>query len=151
MRIHQVTFNLTADDLTSMIHEFAPEAKFRIVDVSPNGIHGHIKLLLWNVDFIARPRSTEDGVVSLEISASKLVPIPPALVQRQLKEAIKDAPSGIDVIQQALKVHLPSILAPFAIQLNVRELRCGEGVLHLAVEDIDLPTFQQLTQSLRKE
>jgi len=151
LRIHQVTFNLTADDLTSMIHEFAPEAKFRIADISPEGIHGQIKLLLWSVDFMARPRSTQDGVVSLEISASKLVPIPPALVQRQLKEAMKDAPNGIDVIQQALKVHLPSILGPFGIRLNIRELRCGDGVLHLAVEDIDLPTFQQLTQSIRKD
>ncbi|MCL6455127.1 MAG: hypothetical protein K6T78_16095 [Alicyclobacillus sp.] len=151
MRIHQVSFNLTADDLTSLIQDFAPDAKFRIAEITPSGIHGHIRLLLWSVDFLARPRSSADGVVSLEISASKLVPIPPALVQRQLKEALRDAPNGIDVIHEALTVHLPSVLAPFDLHLTVRELRCGDGILHLTLEDIDLPRFQQLSALLRKE
>lgn len=149
MRIHRINLDLTADNLTSMIEQFAPEAKFRVTSITPDGIRGQIKLLLWSVDFTAKPMSTSDGMVSIEIGASKLVPIPPALVQRQLKEAMKDAPTGVDVIQQALKVHLPSILAPFGISLVIRELRLLEGFLHVSIGEIDLPDFKQLMESIK--
>lgn len=150
MRIHHISLDLTAGDLTSMVQEFAPDAKFRITTITPEGIRGQVKLLIWSIDFVARPNHGQHDTVSVEITASKLVPIPNSIVQRQLKEAMRDAPPGIDVIQQALKVHVPSILEPFGVELRIRELRCLEGFLHLSLEDIALPAFTRLMSGVSR-
>lgn len=150
MKIHHVSIDLSVDDLNSMVREFAPEAKIRILTIDSDGIRGQVKLLWWSVDFLAIPLNGSDGTVSVDISASKLVPIPPALVERQLKEAVRMAPSGVDVIQQALKVHLPSILSPFGIALTVKDISTDRGMLHVSIQSIDLPGFSQLTALMKQ-
>jgi len=144
VRVSQVTIDLTSQDINEMIEEFAEDVKIQVTDIREDGIHGHVKLLLWNIDFTARPSTTGDGEVSLIVAAHKLVPIPSAIVERQLKSAVKDAPAGIDVIQQAIKVHLPSLLSPFGISLNVKELRAYQGFLRISVHGVQLPSLKQL-------
>ncbi|KPV44529.1 hypothetical protein [Alicyclobacillus ferrooxydans] len=150
MKIHHVSIDLSIDDLNSMIREFAPDAKIRILSIDADGIRGQVKLLWWSVDFLAIPLNGSDGTVSVDISASKLVPIPSSIVERQLKEAVRSAPSGVDVIQQALKVHLPSILSPFGIALTIKDLSTDRGLLHISINSIDLPSFRQLTSMMKQ-
>ncbi|QSO47744.1 hypothetical protein [Alicyclobacillus mengziensis] len=145
MKIHHVSIDLSIDDLNAMIREFVPDAKIRILSIDSDGVRGQVKLLWWSVDFLAIPLNGSDGTVSVDVSASKLVPIPSSLVERQLKEAVKSAPSGVDVIQQALKVHLPSILNPLGIGLTVKDISTDRGLLHVSLQSIDLPSFAQLT------
>lgn len=140
MRISRVVIDLGIADLNEMLVDFLPDARLRVTDINENGIIGQVKLLLWNIDFAARPNSNRPDELSLEISASKLVPIPSMIVQRSLRDAIKDAPNGINVIQQALKVHLPSILNPLGIYVKIRELQCHNGFVRVGLEGIRLPT-----------
>ncbi|MCF8567808.1 hypothetical protein LLE49_24095 [Alicyclobacillus tolerans] len=144
MRVRQISIELNAQDLNEMLDEFVPDAKIRVLDIHEDGIRGQLKLLLWNIDFVARPMSQSPDELSLDITASKLVPIPSALVQRQLKEAMRTAPSGIDVIQQAIKVHIPSILSPFGVSLSIRELKPYDGFLRLGLNDVRVPKFSQI-------
>jgi len=139
LHISNVTIDLCTDDLNSLIQDLAPDLKIRLTDIDDNGLHGHVKLLFWNIDFVARPAFTTSGEVALDVTAHKLVPIPGSLVQHQLKEAIKDAPAGIEVIQQSLRVHLPSLLAPLGMSLKVREITMMNGMLRIAVADAVLP------------
>jgi len=139
MRLSRVVIDVGISDLNEMLVEFMPDAKARVLDIQEQGIIGQVKLLLWNIDFVARPSSSKSDELAIEINASKLVPIPSAIVQRQLKEAIKEAPAGIDVIQQTLKVHLPSVLGPLGVNLAVRELSCHNGYVRLAVDGLSLP------------
>lgn len=127
-----------------MIAEFAPEAKITVTHVDESGIYGQVKLLLWNVDFVARLSCTAEGEVSIEVAAHKLVPIPGMIVNRQLREAVKDAPPGVDVIQQALKVHLPSLLRPFGASLGIQEIRTYSGYIRLKVDKVRLPNLKEL-------
>lgn len=143
MRISHVTVDINTQDLNSLLEEFLPDSSVRIVDITESGIRGQVKLLLWSVDFIARPASGDDDV-SLDISAYKMIPIPSALVQRSLKEAIKDAPAGVDVIRQSLRVHLPALLGPLGIDMTVRELRVYDGYLRVTVDNVQLPKLNAL-------
>lgn len=140
MRISRVVVDLGIADLNEMLVDFLPDAKIRVTDIHEGGIIGQLKLLLWNIDFAARPTSGRSDELSLEIAASKLVPIPSLIVQRSLRDAIKDAPNGIDVIQQSLRVHLPSILNPLGIHVKIRELACHNGFVRVGLEGIRLPT-----------
>lgn len=150
MKIHHVSVDLSIDDINSLVKEFIPDAKIRILSIDADGIRGQIKLLWWHVDFLAVPDKTSDGIVSVDISASKLVAIPSAIIERQLKEAVKSAPDGVNVIQQALKVHLPSILNPFGVSLTVQDISTDRGLLHVSIQSIDLPSLSQLTKTLKK-
>ncbi|WAH37024.1 hypothetical protein [Alicyclobacillus dauci] len=139
MRISHVNVQLSADDINGWITELAPDLKLRITDIKEDGVHGQLKILMWNIDFLARPHCyREREEVAVEISAHKLVPIPAAIVQRSLQEAMKDAPQGVDVLRQILKVHLPSILHPLGIALKVEDFTCREGHVVLNVADCEL-------------
>lgn len=144
MRISTVSIELSTEDINSLLEEFASEARMRLTNISPDGIRGQVKFFLWNVDFLAKPSFGINSEVSLEVSAHKLVPIPPAIVQRQLKEAVKDAPPGVDAIRQALKVHLPSLLQPFGISLGLQSLECHEGFVRITVDSVQLPKLKEL-------
>jgi hypothetical protein len=148
VRISTVTIELSTEDINSLLEEFASETRIRLTDISPDGIRGHVKLFLWNVDFLAKPSFGIHSDVSLDVSAHKLVPIPSAIVQRQLKEAVKDAPPGVDVIRQALRVHLPSLLEPFGISLGLQELQCHQGFVRVTVDSVQLPKLKQLVSSV---
>lgn len=139
MRLSHLALELSVSDINELLREVAPDLKVRITEIDHDGIHGQLKLLIWNVDFTARPScSAEQETLSIDIGARKLVPIPSPIVQRQLQEAVKDAPPGVDVIRQTLRVHLPSLLAPFGVSLKVKELRCGIGKVMLSVGDVAL-------------
>ncbi len=136
MRVSHVEIRLTAADLNELIAEFAPDIQLRIMDIQSDGLRGQIKLLLWNIDFIAQPSSRAEGdQVSIDVTAHKLIPIPGALVQRQLKEAIKDAPPGVEVLQQSIKVHVPSILKPFDASIQIREFACHSGYIAIVLDE----------------
>lgn len=149
MRVSHVTIDLTAADLTDLVHDFAGDDKIVFDSITESGIKGQIKLLLWSVDFVAIPSCTDEGEVSIEITAHKLVPIPSGIVERQLREAVKDAPPGIDVLQQALKVHLPSLLNPLGIAMSVRQLRTYDGFIRIALAEVKLPSPSNMMR-LRK-
>ncbi|SIS83118.1 hypothetical protein [Alicyclobacillus vulcanalis] len=139
MRISNISVRLSADDLNSMIAEFAPDVPLRITSVRPDGVHGQFKFLMWNIDFAARPTSNPDkGEVALEISARKLVNIPPALVQMSLQEAMKDAPQGIEVLRQSLRLNIASLLDPLGISLKLNDFTCGDGFLVIDLARIDI-------------
>ncbi|EPZ50897.1 hypothetical protein [Alicyclobacillus acidoterrestris] len=139
MRISQVTIKLSADDINRMLQEFAPDVKLRIVEIRDDGIYGQFKFLMWNIDFIARPHSyKEREEVAVEVSARMLVPIPASIVERSLQEAVKDAPQGLEVLRQVLKLHVPTILSPFKIQLKVRDFSCHNGAVVIDVADCEL-------------
>ena len=145
MRISQLEFKLTTADLNELIYEFAPDVKIRITDIQEDGLHGQLKLLVWNVDFVARPScDREKEELSLDISARKLINIPVQIVEHQLREAMKDAPQGIEVMRQTLKVHVPSILQPLGISLRIREFRCLNGVVTVAIEQVRVPDLKRL-------
>lgn len=139
MHISNVIIDLSIEDLNEFIADVAPDLKIHLNDIQPDGFRGHIKLLFWNIDFVARPSFTKNGEVALDVSAHKLVAIPGSIVKYQLKEAIKDAPPGIEVIQQSLRVHLPSILGPFGMALKVSELTMTPGMLRIGVENAVVP------------
>lgn len=139
MRISNVSIKLTADDLNRWISEIAPEVKLRICDIQDDGIHGQFKFLMWNIDFLARPHCyREREEIAVEISAHKLVAIPASIVQRSLQEAMKDAPSGVEVLRQVLKLHVPSILEPLRIALKVEDFSCRNGAVVIDVADCEL-------------
>ncbi|GMA50723.1 hypothetical protein GCM10025857_20800 [Alicyclobacillus contaminans] len=148
MRISHVCVDLTADDLNSLIADFAAEANLRFTEIIDEGIRGQVKLLFFNVDFFAKPASTSPEEVSVDVTAHKLMAIPGSVVNRQLREAMKDAPAGIDVIRNSLVVHLPSLLRTVGVDLRIRELRCYNGYLRAHVEKISLPAFHMLGQTL---
>lgn len=151
MRISNLDIKLTATDINELLEEFFPEVKIRITEIEEDGLHGQLKLLMWNVDFIAHPHADRDHeMVSLDVSAHKLVPIPTAIVERQLREAIKDAPYGIEVLREALKVHLPSILQPLGLSIRVREFKCYSGVLTLGVEQLNIPRIKELLDKKKR-
>jgi hypothetical protein len=136
VRVSYLGIRLTASDLNESIAEFAPSIQLRINEIREDGMHGQLKFLLWNIDFVAQPSSLQDGsTIFVDVSAHKLIPIPSSLVQYQLKEAMKDAPPGIDVLRQTIKVHLPSILKPFNASLRVREFQCHQGYVSIVFED----------------
>jgi hypothetical protein len=144
LRISHVRVDLTADNLNSLIADLAADANIRITEVTPDGIRGQVKFLFWNVDFVARPASEVQHEVSIDVAAHKLVAIPDAIVNRQLREVVKDAPPGIDVIRNSLVVHVPSLLRTFGIDLKVKELQCHDGFVRLDVEDVELPAVMKL-------
>ncbi|GGJ07106.1 hypothetical protein GCM10010885_15340 [Alicyclobacillus cellulosilyticus] len=135
MRLSRMSVEVTADDLNSWLAALAPDAPVRVHAITPVGVHGQLKLWFWYIDFVAVP-SCQDGVISLDIRAHKLVPIPAAWVQRQLREVVKDSPPGIEAFQQSLRVHLPSLCAPFGISLRVCELSTRQDVLCCVLEDL---------------
>jgi hypothetical protein len=141
MRISNVSIELSTEDINSLLDEFASEARLRLTDISPDGLRGQVKLFLWNVDFLAKPSFGIHSEVSLDVSAHN---IPSAIVQRQLKEAVKDAPAGVDAIRQALKVHLPSLLQPFGISLGLKSLECHQGYIRVTVDSVQLPKLKEL-------
>lgn len=139
MRISHVCFQLTTDDLNGWLADLAPDFKLHIQEIRDGAVHGQLKFLMWNVDFVARPHCyKERDEIALEISAHKFVAIPVSIVERQLQEAMKDAPQGIEVLRQILKVHVPSILEPFNIHLKVTDFSCREGSLNIQIADCDL-------------
>lgn len=139
MRISNVSIRLTADDLNQWLIEAAPEVKLRIIEIKEDGIHGQFKFLMWNIDFLARPHCyKEREEIAVEISAHKLVNIPASIVQRSLQEAMKDAPTGVEVLRQILKLHVPSILEPLNIALKVEDFACRDGSIVLQVADCEL-------------
>jgi hypothetical protein len=144
VRISHICVDLTAEDINSLIADFAADANIRIVDVRPDGIRGQVKFLFWNVDFVARPSSDVEHEVCVNVAAYKLVAIPDVIVNRQLREVVKDAPPGIDVIRNSLVVHVPSLLRTFGIGLKVKELQCHDGFVRLDVEDVGLPALMKL-------
>jgi len=145
MRISNVKIELTASDLNQWLAEVAPEVKLRIVEIKDDGIHGQFKFLMWNIDFLARPHCyVEREEIAVEISAHKLVNIPASIVQRSLQEAIKDAPTGVEVLRQILKLHVPSILEPLKIGLKVEEFSCRNGSIILQVADCELDFLKGL-------
>lgn len=160
MRISRVNIELSADDLNSLIEEFAPDAPIRITHITPDGLHGQLKLLLWSVDFTARVWCGVEGegsavdaagsgvqdaersapsTVFVDVSAHKLVAIPSMIVERQLREAVKDAPDGIDVIRTTLRVHLPSLLQPLGVTMAMEALETVEGALRIGMRGLALP------------
>lgn len=99
MRISHVSFRLSKDDLNDLISEVAPDIGLRITEIKPDGAHGIFRFLMWNIDFCAKPFSNRDkDEIAVEISARKLVNIPPAIVQMSLQEAMRDAPVGLSLI-----------------------------------------------------
>ncbi|CAM3982075.1 hypothetical protein [Alicyclobacillus pomorum] len=144
MRISHVRVDLSADDINSLIRDFAVDSNLRITDIREDGIHGQVKLLFLNVDFIAKPSSGSEYEASIDIAAHKLVAIPGTVVNRQLREAMKDAPPGIDVIRNSLVVHIPSLLRALGVGIKIRELRCYNGYLRIHVDDVELPLFRKL-------
>lgn len=139
VRISRITVDISVDDLNSLLTDFLPDGNLRITSMTPEGIFGQLKFLLWNVDFTAIPFSTSEQDMNIEVTAHKLVTIPTAIVQRQLREAVKDAPPGIDVISQTLRVNVTSLLKPFGVSLNVHELQTYDGFLRLTVSGIEVP------------
>lgn len=139
MRISNVSFRLSAEDLNDIISETAPDVRLRITEIRDDGIHGYLRFLMWNIDFLARPYSNRDrDEIAVEISARKLVSIPPAIVNRSLQEAMKDAPTGIEVFRQSLKLHVPSILEPLGVKLTVEDFACRDGHVTVSVSNCDL-------------
>ncbi|ACV57080.1 hypothetical protein [Alicyclobacillus acidocaldarius] len=139
MRISNIRVRLSADDLNSMIAEFAPDIPLRILAIQPDGVHGQFKFLMWNIDFAARPTCSADkGEISIEISARKLVNIPPAIVQMSLQEAMKDAPQGIEVLRQSLRLNIASLLEPLGIALKLNEFTCAEGALVIDLARVEV-------------
>lgn len=140
MRVSHVEVRLSSADLNDWMAELSPDLKARIVDISESGVHGQIRLLVWNIDFVARPSADwATDTITLEISAHKLVNIPSALVERQLKEALKDGPPGVEVLRQSLRIHVPALLQPLGVTLRVKELRCQVGYLVLVLEQCRFP------------
>lgn len=144
MRISHVRVDLSADDINSLIADFAADSNVRITGIREDGIRGQVKFLFLDIDFIAKPFSNTENEASMDIAAHKLVAIPGAVVNRQLREAMKDAPPGIDVIRNSLVVHVPSLLSTLGIGMKIRELRCYDGYLRVHVEDVELPPFGKL-------
>ncbi|WP_206832696.1 hypothetical protein [Alicyclobacillus fructus] len=139
MRISNVSVRLSADDLNSMIAEFAPDVPLRITAIRPDGVHGQFRFLMWNIDFAARPTcNPERGEIALEISARKLVNIPPAIVQMSLQEAMRDAPNGIEVLRQSLRLNVASLLEPLGISLKLGAFTCGDGALVVDLADCEI-------------
>jgi hypothetical protein len=138
VRIARMNFDLEAKDINSMIHEFAPEANVWVEEINQYGVRGHLKLLFWNVDFVAVPYSTDRDEINIQITAHKLVTIPPAIIQRQLQEAIKDAPEGIDVLSQMLRVKITSLLRPFGLSLEVEELQPYDGFVRVGLAGVQV-------------
>ncbi|MBX5437545.1 MAG: hypothetical protein IRZ33_10070 [Alicyclobacillaceae bacterium] len=137
MRVSHIALDLSVQDLNSILAEWVEKVPLRIVDIDEAGIRGQVRLWWWNIDFTARPSVHNSSEIAVDISAHKLVPIPPALVHLHLREAVKDAPPGVDVIRQTLTVHLPSLLRPFGLSLAVQELRTGHGCLHIVVDNVE--------------
>lgn len=139
VRISRITVDVSVGDLNSLLTDFMPEGHLMITSMTPEGIFGQLRFLFWNVDFTAIPFSTSEKEMNIEITAHKLVTIPTAIVQRQLREAIKDAPPGIDVISQTLRVNVANFLRPFGVSLNVHELQTYDGFVRLTVSGIEVP------------
>lgn len=139
MRISYMRFQFTVADLNAWLADLLPDVRIRIQDIKEGAVHGQLKFLMWNVDFVARPHCNKDrDEIALEISAHKFVAIPISIVERQLQEAMKDAPEGIEVLRQNLKVHVPSILEPLDIKLKVTDFACRESQLIFQIADCNL-------------
>lgn len=148
MKVSHLELRLSSSDLNQMLAEIAPDVKVKILDIGDSGIHGQVKLLVWNIDFIAKPSADwASDAVNLDISAHKLVNIPSSIVERQLREALKDGPPGIEVLRQSLRVHVPSLIQPLGVELRVKDIHCQPGYLVLAVEQLQLALPQNLFQS----
>ncbi|MCL6599222.1 MAG: hypothetical protein K6T81_10835 [Alicyclobacillus macrosporangiidus] len=139
MRVSQISIVMDRDDLQEWMEELLPQSGVRILSITPEGIRGQVKLLWWHVDFLAVPSIPAPDTVAIDISAHKLVPIPSALVQRHLKEAVRDGPPGISVMEESLRVHLPSLLAGLGVHLHVRHLGCEQGHVTVSVEGLSVP------------
>jgi hypothetical protein len=151
VRVSNITVELSAEDINELIAEFAPEVKIQIVAIDERGIHGQVKFMLWNIDFTAMPAATPNGQVSIEVAAHKLVAIPGPLVQRQLKEVVKDAPPGVDAIQQALRIHLPTLLQPFGASLVLDEFKPYPGYVRIKASKIQVENIKRLLQKGKQQ
>lgn len=139
MRISHVRFQFNVKDINGWLTDLVPDVKIRIQEIKGGAVHGQLKFLMWNVDFVAQPHCYNDrDEIAIEISAHKFVTIPVSIVERQLQEAMKDAPEGIEVLRQILKVHVPSILEPLKIHLKVSDFACRDNQLVLQIDDCDL-------------
>lgn len=150
MRASHLTIDLTALDLADLVHDFIDDDKITFDTITESGIKGQVRFLVWNIDFLAQPSCNDDGEVSINITAHKLVPIPAGIVERSLREAVKDAPDGIEVLQQALKLNIPSLLSPLGINLSIRQLRAYDGFLRIALANLKLPSMHDLQATLKK-
>ncbi|MCL6633428.1 MAG: hypothetical protein K6T63_12450 [Alicyclobacillus herbarius] len=150
MRITHLTLDITVEDLNELLREFIPDSQLVITSIDRLGIHGQLRFLFWNVDFVAKPSSPNAEEVSIEVTAHKLVSIPPAIIERQLREAVKDAPEGVEVLQQALRLNVPLILQPFGVRLGIRELETHDGFVRIALRDLETPRLLNLVRGLRK-
>ena len=144
MRVSSISVELSAEDINELITEFAPKAKVQILSIDERGVHGQVKFLLWNIDFTAMPSAIPNGQVSIEVAAHKLVAIPGPLVQRQLKEVVKDAPPGVDAIQQALRIHMPTLLQPFGASLVLDEFKPYPGYVRIKASKIQVENIKRL-------
>lgn len=150
MRLSHLTIDLTATDLADLVHDFTDDDKITFDTITEGGVKGQIRFLVWNIDFIAQPSCNDDGEVSIDITAHKLVPIPAGIVERSLREAVKDAPAGIEVLQQALKVNVASLLSPLGVNVSIRQLKTYNGFLRIALADLKLPPMGELQATLKK-
>lgn len=140
MHLSHVEFQFSTQDINSLLTEVAPDLKARVVDIVEEGIRGQLRFLFWNIDFIAHPScDAKTNCLLLDISAKKLVPIPGVVVNRQLQDAMRDAPSGVEVVRQSLKLHLPSILQPLGVGVDVKEIHMSDGMLRVVVENCKIP------------
>ncbi|MCL6548188.1 MAG: hypothetical protein K6T30_04670 [Alicyclobacillus sp.] len=137
VRVSHICLDLDVRDLNTLLAEFLPEPDIRVVDIRTDGVHGHVRLWWWNIDFVARPCASGPAVIAVDVSAHKLVPIPSAIVHFHLREAMKDAPPGVDVIRQTLTVHLPSVLKPFGLSLEVQEFRAHDGYIRIVADNVE--------------
>lgn len=144
MRISQISLRLTVEDINSILHDALPDAQLRVTEIVPGTIRGQVRFLFWNIDFVAQPAVGPDSQVSIDVSAHKMVPIPAAIVGRQLREAIKDAPPGVDVIQQSLRVRLPDLLRPFGVQIAITTFHAVDNAIEICVENVSIPELQAL-------
>lgn len=136
MHIRRISVELDATDLNSIINEFLPEAPLNVISIDTEGIRGQVRFLFWKIDFVAMPYSLSSDELNIDVNAKKLVTIPTSIIQRQLREAMKDAPPGIDVIQQMLRIKLTPLLAPFGLSLQVEELQVVEGAVRIVLGGI---------------
>ncbi|MCL6442910.1 MAG: hypothetical protein K6T83_05545 [Alicyclobacillus sp.] len=144
MRLSHVTVDLDAQDLNDLLAEFLPHGNLRVSEVRDGMIRGQVRLLWWHVDFTAKPSSIAPSDAQLDITASKVIPIPASIVQKQLKEAMRDAPPGVDVLRQSLRVHVPSLLSPFGISVQIDEFAAHDGYVRVKVRNLQLPDIGRL-------
>jgi|GEM_PF-2776802 len=136
MRIRQISLEIDAGDINSIFADFLPDVPLRVTSIDQEGIKGQIHVLWWNIDFVAMPYSLTSDELNIDISARKLVSIPTSIIERQLREAMKDAPPGIDVRQQMLRVRFTPLLAPIGLSLQVEHVQPCNGYVQITLAGV---------------